>query len=125
MFGLLSHNPLQSSEKIAKDHSMVSVPFPRLPGQRSGRSLLLVFIVFYLCFHAVSGERGVYAWFKVSRELEVVKAELVDARTEREILEAKVKLLSSGAVDLDMLDEQARKILGFADPNEMVILKKE
>lgn len=78
-------------------------------------------IVFYLCFHAISGERGVVAWFKANRELEVIGQQLQEAKTNREIYEKKVALLQSGKVDPDMLDEQSRRILGVARPDEMVV----
>lgn len=96
--------------------------FSPQPWLRSYKSLLLVFVVFYLCYHAVSGDRGVVAWMKASRELQVLEAELEKTKLEREALEKKVALLQSSSVDQDMLDEQARKILGFARPDEVVIL---
>ena len=37
-------------------------------------------------------------------------------------LEAKVRLLSSSSLDLDMLDERARVVLNFAGNDEFVIL---
>jgi cell division protein FtsB len=97
---------------------------PSLP-VRSFRALLLVLVMFYLSFHAISGERGVLAWFKASRELELVKAELERAKMESAAISSKVALLKNDSVDLDMLDEQARRILGFARPDEVVILRSK
>lgn len=90
--------------------------------QNVARSLFLVFILFYLSFHAISGERGFYAWFKESKRLEQLKAELADITAKREAYEHRIKLLSSQSIDLDMLDEQARKVLGYTRPDEIVIL---
>ncbi len=85
------------------------------------KSLTLLLVLFYLGFHALSGERGLYAWFKESRRLEALKAELADIQAERAELDGRVRALSSNSLDLDMLDEQARKVLGYAAPDEVVV----
>jgi len=83
--------------------------------------LFCVLALFYLGFHTVSGDRGVFALFKESRRLEALKSELAEVVSKREALEKKVRLLSSNSLDLDLLDEQARLVLGLARKNEVVI----
>lgn len=98
--------------------------FPESPLSVSGRAvgpLCCVLIMFYLGFHAVSGERGLFALFKETRRLEQLNTELVDIRTKRDGLEKKIKLMSNNSLDLDMLDEQARNVLGLAGKDEVVI----
>lgn len=96
---------------------------PQLPNiRRYAHSVTLVFVVFYLCFHAISGERGLVAWFKESRKLEALQTELDGLKAQREGLESKVKLLSAASIDPDMLDEESRRVLGYAKPDEVVIL---
>lgn len=97
----------------------------KLVSQRLLRPLLLALALFYLAFHVVSGERGVYAWFRESKRLEALKAELAETAAKREAYERRIKLLRSDAIDLDMLDEQARAVLGFMGPNEAVVYIKE
>ncbi len=82
--------------------------------------LFLVFALFYLCFHAVSGERGLFAWFSENRKLETLKAELAEVAARRQALDRKVKGLSDNSLDLDLLDEQARRELGMAGKGETV-----
>jgi cell division protein FtsB len=77
-------------------------------------------VMFYLGFHAFSGERGLFALYSETRRLEELKTELVEVKAQREALAHKVKLLSSNSLDLDMLDEQARFILGKVGRNEIV-----
>jgi cell division protein FtsB len=89
-------------------------------GKRAFAPLFAVLVLFYLCFHAVSGERGVVALFKESRRLEQLKTELAKVVAEREALDVKVRGLSSNSLDLDLLDERARLMLGMAGKNEMV-----
>jgi cell division protein FtsB len=82
-------------------------------------------VLFYLAFHAVSGDRGVVALFKESRKLELLKAELAQVRAERDMLDAKVRRLSNDSLDLDLLDEQVRRVLGLMGKNEVVYILDE
>jgi len=83
-------------------------------------TLFCVLALFYLGFHAVSGERGVWALFSESRKLEALKVELAEVTAKREALDTKVHHLSDNSLDLDLLDEQARTVLGLAGKNEVV-----
>lgn len=82
--------------------------------------LFCVLVLFYLGFHAVSGERGVFAFFTESQRLAMLKAELAEVTAKRMALEKKVHGLSDNSLDLDLLDEQARNVLGMAGKNEVV-----
>lgn len=89
--------------------------------RRVSGPLLAVLVLFYLGFHAVSGERGVVALFKETRKLAELKEELTKVAAERTALEGKVRRLSSDSLDLDLLDERARLVLGLAGKNEVVV----
>lgn len=80
-----------------------------------------VLVLFYLGFHAVSGERGLFALFKETRRLEQLTAQLDEIRSNRELMEKKIKLMSNSSLDLDMLDERARTVLGLAGKDEVVL----
>lgn len=83
--------------------------------------LLLAIGIFYFTFHALSGERGIYALLKENRKLELLKTELGDIAVKRKDMEHRVRLMSDGSLDLDLLDEQARIILNDADEHEVVV----
>lgn len=94
--------------------------------KRAISSLFCVLVLFYLAFHTISGERGVIALLRESSKLEAMKTELEEIKSKRESLENKTKKLSNNNLDLDLLDEQARQVLGIAGKNEVVIfLDKE
>lgn len=93
----------------------------QLPWRKAAQSLALVFALFYLCFHAISGERGFYAWLKETRKLTIMRAELEQLKAEREEYERKIRLMSPSSLDLDMLDEQTRRVLGFVGKDEVVV----
>ena len=82
--------------------------------------MFLVLAMFYLGFNAVSGERGLFAWFKETRNLEKLQTELSDVKAKHDALEHKVHLLSDNSLDLDLLDEQARRVIGMAGKDEIV-----
>ncbi len=83
--------------------------------------LLLSLGIFYFTFHALSGERGLYALLKEERKLEVLKGELNDVAVQRKDMEHRVRLMSAGSLDLDLLDEQSRIILNTAGEDEVVV----
>lgn len=89
--------------------------------KRAVAPLICVLALFYLGFHTVSGERGIVALFKETQRLEQVKAELEEVTAERKALDARVSRLSDASLDLDLLDERARVVLGYAARNEVVI----
>ncbi|MBY0407746.1 MAG: septum formation initiator family protein [Rickettsiales bacterium] len=102
-----------------------SVEAYRNSGKSVWGSLLLLSIMFYLAFHAVSGERGVLALFTETRKLDEVKTELARVKAQREKLEHKTHLMSDSSLDLDLLDEQVRKVLGMANKNEVVYFPED
>ena len=77
--------------------------------------------VSYFCYHLVEGDRGLFAYFNLLREIEQAEAvhETVAARRDR--LERRALLLSPSSLDVDLLEERARAELGLAHPDEIVI----
>ena len=90
--------------------------------KRFSGPLLFSLAVCYLAFHALNGDRGLYAYLKQSRHLETSQRELAQLTAKREELENRVHLMSDGSLDLDLLDEQARRVLGDAKKNEIVVI---
>jgi cell division protein FtsB len=80
----------------------------------------IVSIVVYLAFSMVSGERGLVALFRLSHNIDVASQQLDQVRSSRIELEQRVKLMRAESLDLDMLDDQARNILGFAHKDDVV-----
>lgn len=71
----------------------------------------------------VSGDRGILAYFKLNSQIVSIRSELDLVRAERIKLEHASNLLKSDSLDLDLLEEQAKRVLGFAKPEEMVIIE--
>ncbi len=75
----------------------------------------------YFIYHAVQGDRGILAWLRVNQQLEASQLELAASAAERAALEQRVALLSNSSLDLDMLEERARVMLNFSDPDDVVV----
>lgn len=86
------------------------------------RPLLLAFGAVYLAFHVLHGERGLYALFKQRQMREVLQQDLAVTKKKREALEMKARYLRDDSIDLDLLDEQVRRMLGGVNDNERLVL---
>ena len=78
-------------------------------------------LVVYFAFQALSGDRGLLAARQRNFRLAQGQAELTVLRSQRLELEARARLLRNDSLSADLLEERARVLLGFADPNDYVI----
>lgn len=76
----------------------------------------------YFAYHTVNGDRGLVAWWQLRHEMARAETELARLEAQRQALEHRVALLGGDGLDLDMLDERARLMLGYGRPDEIVIL---
>jgi cell division protein FtsB len=76
----------------------------------------------YLVFHAFTGDLGLFALMHLNRKLDERRQELETLQLEKLRLKHRVDRMQSESLDLDLLEEQARKVLGYAKPNEYVII---
>jgi cell division protein FtsB len=83
---------------------------------------LVAALIGYFGFHAVQGEHGLIAWWRIAQQIERTQAALDETRGEREALERRVTLLRPESLDPDMLEERARIMLNLAHPDEVIIL---
>lgn len=85
---------------------------------------VLSFCLFaYFAYHLLHGDRGYFANKGLELKLAAAEAKYEAKLHEREALENRVKLLRPDGLDLDLLDERARVVLGFLKPEERVILQ--
>lgn len=78
----------------------------------------------YFAYHLVHGDRGYFAWKGLEEKLKIAESTYEKTLAERKALENRVKMLRPDSIDLDLLDERARAVLGFVKPSEVVILEK-
>ena len=75
----------------------------------------------YFTFAAVQGDYGLFKRIEINAEAQILQAELASLQTEVDRMENLTRRLSDTYLDLDLLDEQARDVLGMIRADEIVI----
>ena len=83
-------------------------------------ALLLVFVaVVNFAHYAIQGDFGVFALMEIEAERAALAEELGALRAERAQLETLTAGLDATSLDLDLLDERARAVLGLMRADEI------
>lgn len=80
-------------------------------------------LIGYFAFQGYNGQYGLQAKRHFEEQMATLTEERDTLRTQRQALEAKIRLLSPDLVDADMLDEQARILLNLVNPKDLVLLR--
>ncbi len=75
----------------------------------------------YFGYHSLHGDYGLRAMEDFKRQKVEREEKLATLKERRTQLENRVRLLSDGSLDRDMLDEKARFSLNVSRPDEIVI----
>lgn len=75
----------------------------------------------YFTFAAVQGDFGLFRRAEIDADAQMLRAQLDLLEGELAVLENKTRRLSDDFLDLDLLDEQARNVLGLIRADEVVI----
>jgi cell division protein FtsB len=89
-----------------------------------GGTLYLAAVVLlgaYFAFAAIQGESGVLAQRRVAAEVATLDAEKARLEAELAGLQNLTRRLSDAYLDLDLLDERARAVLGYARADEIIL----
>lgn len=88
-------------------------------------ALVYFMIAFAMCgyftFAAVQGDYGLFRRAEIVAEEKALQAQLDQIESEVARMENLTKRLSDGFLDLDLLDQQARDVLGLIRSDEIVI----
>lgn len=75
----------------------------------------------YLTFAGVQGDFGLFRRIQIEADVAQLRAERDRLTAELAEIENRTRRLSDGFLDLDLLDEQAREMLGFTRIDEVVL----
>lgn len=75
----------------------------------------------YFTFAAVQGDFGLFRRVEIQAEAEELRRDLALLQQDIEQMENKTRRLSDEFLDLDLLDQQARSVLGLLRADEIVI----
>lgn len=81
-------------------------------------------VVGYFAYHSLEGERGLFAFVRLTEQIREARAHLDELQAERQALDRRVSLLRPEHLDRDMLEERARLLLNYTRPDEIVILDR-
>lgn len=76
----------------------------------------------YFTYHSIFGERSIVSLTKLDSRVETLSEKYARLNERRSELEDKVMRLRPASLDADMLEERARHVLGYAYPDEKIIL---
>lgn len=83
--------------------------------------MLLAVLGLYFAFAAIQGDYGVFRQVQINAEADTLRAERDRLTAELAEVENKTRRMSDDYLDLDLLDQQAREILGYIRTDEIVI----
>ena len=75
----------------------------------------------YFTFAAVQGDFGLFRRVEIPAEAEALQLQLIQVEADVEQMENLTRRLSDDYLDLDLLDEQARSVLGMVRADEIII----
>lgn len=75
----------------------------------------------YFTYASVQGDYGLFRRVQIDAEARILTAERDALRAEADLLQNKTRRLSDSYLDLDLLDEQAREVLGLVRADEIVL----
>ncbi|MCV6576111.1 MAG: septum formation initiator family protein [Cohaesibacter sp.] len=79
-------------------------------------------LIGYFVYHSLNGGYGAYALADMKQKADVLEADLLALRQQRELNEHRIALFRRETLDPDMMDERARLYVNMAHPDEIVIL---
>ena len=83
--------------------------------------LIVVGSILHFAHRAVQGGSGLFVRMAVEKELAALTAEKADLEAERVRLANLTHRMSPDYLDLDLLDEEARRVLGYVRADEVVV----
>jgi cell division protein FtsB len=86
--------------------------------------VMAALLIGYFGVNAYDGAHGLKAKQDIDRETATLSAELSQLQSEHAQWEHRIALLKSDDIDADMLDERARALLDYVDPNDLVMMLK-
>ena len=75
----------------------------------------------YFTFAAVQGDYGLFSRAEIEAEADMLQVQLNQLNTDIAVMENLTRRLSDTYLDLDLLDEQARSVIGLLRGDEIVI----
>ena len=83
--------------------------------------LLAALIVGYFGFYTFFGDRSLIRLMQLDAKIQAIETKLANAQGEHDAYASRVNHMRSESIDVDLLDEQSRRVLNYTQPDEVVI----
>ena len=87
-----------------------------------GLYVMAALLIGYFGVNAYSGNHGLKAKEDLDQQIGTLSADLDGLKSERAQWERRVALLRPDRLDPDMLDQQARALLDYVAPNDLILM---
>lgn len=86
---------------------------------------IILCLVLYFLYHLIQGGRGVMTLRALEGSFEKANSQLSDIKGKHDKLAHRVDLMKPGSICPDLLEEQAKNVLGYAHHNEKIVLDEK
>lgn len=76
----------------------------------------------YVCFLLVGGDRGLLSYYAMQQDRDEALTALELVTADRMRIEHRVRRMRDESLDTDLLEEQAKGVLGYVRPDERLII---
>jgi len=101
----------------------------KLSNIKNNKNLISIIIVFILClyflYYTIYGKNGIFDYFKIEENIQIEKIKKIQLEAELNRQKDMIESIKIDNLDLDLLDEQTRKNLGYAKKDEVIIYEKK
>ena len=84
--------------------------------------LLGILLFTYFVYHSIQGQHGILAWRQLDIHITKAEVTLANLQAKQAELEQSVIMLRPGSLDLDMIEEQSRRLLNFTHQDDVVVI---
>jgi cell division protein FtsB len=82
-------------------------------------------IIFYFVIISIFGEKGLIEYSSLEQQIATIEQKKADLKNKIRVKKEMIKGMNLESLDIDLVDEQSRKILGYVDKNEVVIYRQK
>jgi cell division protein FtsB len=83
-----------------------------------------VAMIFYFMFVSIFGDKGLIEFYLLKKQVSQIELQKFELQDKIHLKKEMIKGMNYDSLDLDLVDEQSRKILGYIGKDEVVIYQE-
>ena len=83
-----------------------------------------VAMIFYFMFVSIFGDKGLIEFYLLKKQVSQIELQKFELQDKIRLKKEMIKGMNYESLDLDLVDEQSRKILGYIGKDEVVIYQE-